>query len=164
MPLPRAMQIVSAGLWPRDKAFASVTLDFDGRYRRRIRLTLDGGKGGILLDLPHAARLQDGDGLLLEDGRYVLVCAAMEEVMDITATSQHDAIRIAWHLGNRHLPVQVLEDGVLRLRYDHVIEHMVEGLGGRVRRTHQIFSPEPGAYEEGGGYAHAHPHAHSHDD
>lgn len=157
MPLPHAVQIISAGLWPQDKAFASVTLDFDGRYRRRIRLTLDGGKGGILLDLPHAARLQDGDGLLLEDGRYVLVRAAREEVMDITATSPHDAIRIAWHLGNRHLPVQVLADGALRLRYDHVIEHMVEGLGGRVSRAHQIFSPEPGAYEDGGG-AHAHSH------
>ena len=160
MPLRRAMQIVSAGQWPQDKAFASVTLDFDGRHRRRIRLDLDEGQGAVMLDLPNAVRMQDGDGLFLEDGRYVLVRAAREEVMDITATSQHDAIRIAWHLGNRHLPVQVLENGALRLRYDHVIEHMVEGLGGRVLRTAQIFSPEPGAYEEGGA---GHAHAHSHD-
>ena len=142
-----------------------VTLGFDDRRRRRLRFSMDNGDE-FILDLAHAARLGDGDGLLLEDGRWVLVRAAREEVMDIAAALPADAIRIAWHLGNRHLPVQVLGDGALRLRYDHVIEHMVMDLGGAVTRREDVFAPEPGAYDNqhtGGHGHHHHGDAHEND-
>ncbi len=80
--------------------------------------------------------------------------AAPEPVIDITAETPAGLLRIAWHLGNRHLPLQVLE-GRLRIRADHVIASMVEGLGGRVARMQAPFDPEIGAY---GGAAHPHHH------
>jgi urease accessory protein len=164
MPLPRATQIFTAGSWPAHAAMGCVTLGFDDRRRRRLRLSMDNG-GEFILDLAHAARLGDGDGLRLDNGRWVLVRAAREDVMDIAAARPADAIRIAWHLGNRHLPVQVLGDGALRLRYDHVIEHMVMDLGGTVKRSQGIFAPEPGAYDgaQPGAHGHPHDHGHSHD-
>jgi len=158
MTLPRATQVSTAGHWPEHAAAGCVTLGFDDRCRRRVRLTLDNAQGDFILDLARAERLGDGDGLLLDDGRWVQVRAAREDVMDIAAAHSRDAIRIAWHLGNRHLPVQVLEAGCLRLRYDHVIEHMVIDLGGKVERKLGIFAPEPGAYD--GAPAHAHGHTH----
>ncbi len=161
MNAPRAIQVLPAGHWPAHTAAGCVTLDFDARYRRRARLMLDDGKGVVLLDLARTARLCDGDGLLLEDGRHILVRAAAEDIMDITAAHPDDAIRIAWHLGNRHLPVQMLAGGGLRLRYDHVIEHMVLDLGGAVERRSDIFAPEPGAYDTA--HSHRHDHGHSHD-
>jgi len=149
-----------AGHWPEHEAAGCVTLGFDDRHRRRVRLTLDNAQGDFMLDLARAERLGDGDGLLLDDGRWVQVRAAREDVMDIAAARHRDAIRIAWHLGNRHLPVQVLDGGDLRLRYDHVIEHMVIDLGGKVQRRQDIFAPEPGAYD--GAPAHTHDHGHDH--
>ena len=160
MALPRATQVFTAGHWPEAKAAGCVTLGFDDRHRRRMRLSLDNAHGDFMLDLARAERLRDGDGLLLDDGRYIQVRAAHEDVMDITASRGRDAIRIAWHLGNRHLPVQVLHGGGLRLRYDHVIEHMVIDLGGKVERKLGIFAPEPGAYD--GAPAHTHDHGHDH--
>ena len=164
MTLPRATQVLPAGHWPEREAAGCVTLGFDDRHRRRVRLTLDNAHntlGDFILDLARAERLGDGDGLLLDDGRWVQVRAAREDVMDIAAARHRDAIRIAWHLGNRHLPVQVLDGGDLRLRYDHVIEHMVIDLGGKIQRKSAVFAPEPGAYE--GAPAHSHDHGHDHD-
>ena len=86
----------------------------------------------MLLDLPHAVRLRDGDGLVLDDGRIVAVRARAEALCEIhAARSRPSMVRIAWHLGNRHLPVQLLGER-LRIRRDHVIEDMVEKLGGHV--------------------------------
>ena len=160
MAIPRATQFFTADHWPEGEAVACVTLGFDDRHRRRVRLSLDNAQGDFMLDLARAERLGDGDGLLLDDGRYILVRAAREDVMDIAAAHPRDAIRIAWHLGNRHLPVQMLDAGCLRLRYDHVIEHMVLDLGGKVQRKQDIFAPEPGAYD--GAPAHTHDHGHDH--
>ncbi|MDO9461266.1 MAG: urease accessory protein UreE [Alphaproteobacteria bacterium] len=162
MTLPRATRFFTAGHWPAKQAVGSVTLGFDDRHRRRVRLSLDDGLGDFMLDLARAERLGDGDGLLLGDGRYVLVRAQAEDVMDIVAAHPRDAIRIAWHLGNRHLPVQVLDGGGLRLRYDHVIEHMAHDLGGKVERRMDVFTPEPGAYEGAHAHGHDHQHGHSH--
>ncbi len=161
MTLPRATQFFTAGHWPEREAAGCVTLGFDDRHRRRVRLTLDNAQGDFMLDLARAERLSDGDGLLLDDGRWVLVRAEAEDVMDIATAHSRDAIRIAWHLGNRHLPVQVLDSGGLRLRYDHVIEHMAHDLGGKVQRKTAVFVPEPGAYDAV--HAHSHEHGHSHD-
>ena len=134
-----------------------VLIDFDRRHRRRILLTTEGGEE-VLLDLPEAVRLRDGDRLSLEDGRTVLVQARPEELLDIHAPDPVSLVRIAWHLGNRHLPVQVVSPdaggGHLRIRADHVIADMVRGLGGHVAPVSAPFDPEAGAYAGGGHHHH----------
>ena len=151
----RAIAMHTRGQWPEEAAVDSVTLAFLDRHRRRIRLVADSGTP-FLLDLPRAQHLAEGDGLELDNGGYVRVRAAPEPVIEIAADSPTDLLRIAWHVGNRHLPVQVLEDR-LRLRADHVIASMIEGLGGRVTWVQEPFDPEIGAYA---GAAPAHEHQH----
>ena len=153
MAMRRAIAVHTRGNWPDAAADDAVSLPFLDRHRRRIRLVADSGTP-FLLDLARAHRLTDGDGLELDDGRYLRVCAAAEPVIEIAADSPGDLLRIAWHIGNRHLPLQVV-DGTLRLRADHVIAAMVEGLGGRVIWREAPFDPEIGAYA---GAAHGHEH------
>lgn len=156
MSLRRAIDVAAAGTWPAADAVATVTLDFDDRYRRRVRLVDDAGEA-FLLDLDDATRLADGDGLKLEGGGIVAVRAADEQVLDIRCADPRDTARMAWHIGNRHLPTQVLEDGALRIRADHVIEAMLIRLGAEVEAKTASFNPEPGAYDTGE-YGHHHDH------
>jgi urease accessory protein len=134
-----------------------IVLPHDGRHRRRVTMRTEGDLV-FLLDLPEATRLMHGDGLVLEDGRIIEVIAAEEPVMEITGRDAHHLARIAWHLGNRHLPTEILPDR-LRIAPDPVIEEMVHGLGGTVRRAEARFEPEGGAY----GIAHGHGNGHHHD-
>lgn len=159
--LARATTVASANEWPAERQRATVTLDYDGRYRRRIRLVTDEGDP-FLLDLPQAVRLGEGDGLVLEDGGYVRVVAAAEPVADLSCRELSETARVAWHIGNRHIPIQVLPDGALRIRDDHVIVEMARQLGAQVRRHQGPFSPEPGAYASRGDGHHGHAHAHEH--
>src|SRR5436853_420248 len=147
----RAIAVHTRGHWPVAAAVDAVTLAFLDRHRRRIRLVADSG-APFLLDLPRAQHLVDGDGLELDDGSYMRVSAAAEPVIEIEADTPSDLLRIAWHIGNRHLPLQVAE-GRLRLRADHVIADMVRGLGGRIEWRQAPFDPEIGAYA---GAAHGH--------
>jgi urease accessory protein len=140
----RAIAVHKGGHWPEEAAIDRVSLAFVDRHRRRLRLVADSGTP-FLLDLARVQHLADGDGLELDDGGYVRVCAAPERVLEIEADGPTGLLRLAWHLGNRHLPVQALE-GRLRIRDDHVIAGMVEGLGGRVTRLDAPFDPETGAY------------------
>ncbi len=149
----RAHTVLPPGGWTAPAA-DTVLIDFDRRHRRRIQLKTEGG-AELLLDLPQAVRLRDGDGLALEDGRVVLVKARPEPLLDIHAHDAAGLVRIAWHLGNRHLPVQLLGTHI-RIREDHVIAEMVRGLGGHVHHIDAPFDPEAGAYAGG--------HQHSHDD
>ena len=135
----------------------AVVLPHDGRHRRRVTMRTEGDLV-FLLDLPEATRLMHGDGLVLDDGRIIGVIAAEEPVIEITARDEHHLARIAWHLGNRHLPTEILPDR-LRIAPDAVSEEMVRGLGGTVQRTQARFEPEGGAY----GVAHGHDHDHHHD-
>ena len=141
--MQRAIAVHRRGAWPETAALDTVTLAFVDRHRRRIRLATDGGDL-VLLDLARVEHLTDGDGLELDGGGYVRVRAAPEPVIEISA-DRLNLLRIAWHLGNRHLPVQVFGDR-LRIRDDHVIAAMVEGLGGHVQRVGAAFDPEIGAY------------------
>ncbi|HEY3908610.1 MAG TPA: urease accessory protein UreE [Stellaceae bacterium] len=147
----RAIAVRACGHWPEAAMVDSVTLAFLDRHRRRIRLVADSG-APFLLDLPQARHLTEGDGLELDNGSYIRVGAAAEPVIEITADSPSDLLRIAWHIGNRHLPLQVA-GGRLRLCADHVIATMVEGLGGNVQWHSAPFDPEIGAYA---GTAHSH--------
>jgi urease accessory protein len=124
-----------------------VALDHDARHRRRIAMKTAGGID-FLLDLPKPVALRHGDGLRLDDGRVVEVRAAPESVVDIAADGPAELVRIAWHLGNRHLPTQLLGRR-LRIRRDHVIEDLVLRLGGRLLPQEAPFDPEGGAYGAG---------------
>jgi urease accessory protein len=145
-----------------DAVRGTVTLAFADRHRRRIRLLDDAGEA-FLLDLPHAVRLGDGDRLRLADGGVIVVRAAEEAVLTITCAGPIAASRIAWHIGNRHTPMQVLKDGRLRIIDDHVMRDMVLGLGGVVDAEIAPFDPERGAYHNKGGHGHGHSHGHDHD-
>jgi urease accessory protein len=140
----RAIAVLPVGTWNASAATDSVLLDHDHRYRRRIALRTE-ASAELLLDLPEAARLQDGDGLALEGGDIVLVRAKPEPLLEIQAQDEVALLRIAWHLGNRHLPVQVLGER-LRIRPDHVVAEMVARLGGHVEKVDAPFDPEAGAY------------------
>ncbi len=150
----RVAKILPAGHWDAVQETDQVLIDYDRRFRRRIVLTTLGG-ADVLIDLPQAVRLRDGDGLLLDSGGIIRVRAQAEPLMEIHAHDDSDLIRIAWHLGNRHLPVQLLGDRI-RIRADHVIGEMVEGLGGHVEAIDAPFDPEAGAYAGGGGNHHHH--------
>jgi len=143
----------AAGQWPAEDAAGAITLDFDARYRRRIRIAADQGED-ILLDLPRAVAMADGDGLQLEDGRWLKVQAAAEPVVEVRHRDPKQLMRLAWHLGNRHLPTEIRED-VLRIKPDHVIEEMLRGFGAKLLMTRVGFQPEGGAYS-GNGSAHSH--------
>ncbi len=138
--------VVPAGAWCGDSA-DTVLLDFDHRHRRRLTLATELGQT-VLLDLPQAVRLKDGDGLQLQDGRIIRVVAKPEPLLEIHANSPADLMRIAWHLGNRHLPTQLLGDRI-RIRADHVIAEMVLGLSGHAKMVEAPFDPEGGAYAGG---------------
>ena len=155
----RAHEVLPAGSWDIAASVDQVSIDFDRRFRRRILLTTDGGHN-VLLDLPQAVRLRQDDGLRLEDGGVVRVVARAEKLLEIHAHSDAELVRIAWHLGNRHLPVQLIRDRI-RIREDHVIGEMVELLGGHVEAIEAPFDPEAGAYA-GGHHHHGDDDDHAH--
>ncbi|MGB0629899.1 MAG: urease accessory protein UreE [Alphaproteobacteria bacterium] len=153
--LRRADRVAGAGDWPADRAIGSVVLDYDSRHRRRIRLLCEDGTP-VLLDLEKATALRNGDGLGIDDGSWIAVRAAAEDLAEITCTRSHDLQRIAWHLGNRHCPAAIEPDRIL-IRRDHVIEEMLRGLGAEVRHVMEPFDPERGAYDEqNAGHGHSH--------
>jgi urease accessory protein len=155
----RATKVLGQHRWTQAAA-DTVVLDFDDRHRRRMAMT--GTRGfEFLLDLENAVVLRGGDALVLEDGRLIEVVAAPEPLVEIRGTDPLHLVRVAWHLGNRHLPTQIMPKG-LRIRRDHVIEAMVKGLGARVIEIEAPFDPEGGAYA---GAAHGHAHEdHAHHD
>ena len=146
----RATKVRKQHRWTEAPA-DTVVLDFDDRHRRRMAMT---GTRGLefLLDLENAMALRGGDALVLDDNRLIEVVAAPEPLLGIRGQDPQHLVRVAWHLGNRHLPTQIMPKG-LRIRRDHVIEAMVKGLGARVIEIEAPFDPEGGAYA-GDGHAH----------
>lgn len=145
----RATTVHPAGTVDASRLVGLVTLTAHDRHRRRIRMVDDGG-AEFLLDLANAVHLRDGDGLVLEDGGVIVVRAALEDVADMVAASPEQAARLGWHVGNRHVPVQVLPGGGLRVAEDAVLLAMAEGLGATITRHRAPFQPEPGAYDPHG--------------
>ena len=125
-------------------------LPFDSRQKSRLRTQLDSGEE-VGLMLPRGEILRGGDLVVASDGRVVEVIAQPEEVLHITCKAAEDLTRAAYHLGNRHVPVQVGE-GFLRIAADHVLEDMLKGLGATTQPVCAAFEPEAGAY--GGGHRH----------
>ena len=136
-----------------------VMLDADDRQRRRMVLTGERGTQ-VLLDLDRPVALRDGDGLLLDDGSILQVAGQPERLLDIVPASPRDFVRLAWHLGNRHTDVQIV-GGHIRIRYDHVLEEMLRGLGAKVTALDAAFDPEAGAPPSAHHHGHDH-HGHSH--
>ena len=143
--MKRACEVRAAGHWDNSNSIDCVTLDAQERHRRRVVLTGERGTT-FLLDLPRATALRDGDGLVLEDGGVVRVAGRPEPLVEVAAADARGLARLAWHIGNRHLDVQVVDDR-LRIRRDHVIEDMLHGLGARLSPIEAPFDPEPGAYQ-----------------
>jgi urease accessory protein len=157
----RATEVLPSGQWNRASEIDTIELPHDGRHRRRIAMR--GTRDTVfLLDLTEAATLQDGDGLKLQDGRVVRVISSSEPIAEITASDPHHLARIAWHLGNRHVPAQILAD-CIRIGRDHVLEELMVKLGAKVARIEAPFDPEGGAYAEETAHAHGHHHDHAHD-
>jgi urease accessory protein len=158
--MKRACEVKAAGHWDDASAVDCVTLDAQERHRRRVVLTGEHGTT-FLLDLPQARALHHGDGLLLDDGGVVRVAGRPEPLVEVAAADARELARLAWHIGNRHLDVQIVGDR-LRIRRDHVIEDMLRGLGARLSAIEAPFDPEHGAYH--GAHQHAsHQHGHDHD-
>jgi urease accessory protein len=136
-----------------------LTLSFELRCKSRLRTKLDSGEeAGLFLE--RGAILRAGDKLLGKDGRFVEVVAAPEKVIEARSDDPLLLARAAYHLGNRHVPVQVAA-GLLRFGSDHVLGDMLHGLGLTISETAAPFEPESGAY--GGHGGHTHPHGHSAD-
>ena len=137
----------------------TVTLDVDSRIKSRLRVTLDDGReAGLMLERGHLLRggelLADADG-----SQLIRVVAAPETVSTVRCADPHLLARAAYHLGNRHVPLQI-EPGLLRFQHDHVLDDMLRGLGLTVEAEQAPFEPEAGAYQSA---PHGHSHAHGND-
>jgi urease accessory protein len=135
---------------PVAKVYGELVLPFDLRIRSRLRTRLASGEEAVLRT-ERGAILRGGECLRAEDGRVVRVSAAAEKVLHITCADQYELTRAAYHLGNRHVPVEI-GDGYLRIAADHVLGDMLLGLGAKVEELEAPFEPESGAY--GGGHGH----------
>ncbi|ACB96819.1 UreE urease accessory domain protein [Beijerinckia indica subsp. indica ATCC 9039] len=163
----RASSVLPRGSW-HEPAADVVVLDYDARHRRRIRMR--GVRGlDFLLDLENALMLRHGDAVKLDDGRLIEIVAAPEHLVEITCPDAAKLAKIAWHLGNRHLPVE-FAGTKLRIRYDPVIASMLKNFSARLREIEAPFEPEGGAYAGSGQDHHDHSHGehtqgeHTHDE
>jgi urease accessory protein len=153
----RAQRRVRAGT-PTDV----VSLAYDERKKSRLRARTDSGVE-LAIVLERGSSLKDGELLAADSGEIILVRAAPESVSEVTSPDALALARAAYHLGNRHVPLQI-EPGVLRYQHDHVLDGMVAGLGLPVVARLAAFEPEGGAYAaHGEGVAHHHEHVHEHD-
>ncbi len=163
----RAAHTIPAGDDRLDNAphLGTITLKREERHRRRIKLQTDQGCD-FLLDLAEATYLPDGSGLELDSGEVVVVRAAPEELLEITAPDDTTLMRITWHIGNRHTAAEVT-GGAIFIQPDHVLAAMVRGLGGVVVEVSKPFEPEGGAYGghgslDSGHHHHGESHGHHH--
>lgn len=129
----------------------TVTLTYEDRFLRRKVMTSDAGDR-FLVDLKTTTSLNAGDAFLLPGGRRIGVRPAPEALLEITGP---DLLRLAWHIGNRHMPCQI-EAARLLIQQDHVIRAMLEQLGATLRDVVEPFTPEGGAYGHGRTHSHAH--------
>jgi urease accessory protein len=160
--MQRATRISSL---PPPRVSGVITLDFDARQKHRFLARLEGG-GELAIQLPRGSVLADGDILETDDGAGVRVRAAEEELSVLHTSDPLLFGRLAYHLGNRHVPLE-LGPGRIAYRHDHVLDDLATRLGAELSFERAPFSPEGGAYgrgESAQGHGHAHAHeAHAHD-
>jgi urease accessory protein len=153
--------IINQRLTEPETADTTLTLPFDLRQKSRLRVTLDDGREAGLV-LSRGLILRGGDCLRSEDGTVVQIIAAEEEVTTVTHDNPRELARAAYHLGNRHVSLQV-GDGWLRYQCDYVLDDMAQSLGMHITHEQAPFEPESGAYHSHGD-GHGHSHTHSHDE
>ncbi|MBF0219377.1 MAG: urease accessory protein UreE [Gammaproteobacteria bacterium] len=136
----------------------TLTLPLQSRIKSRLRVTLDNGEDAGLF-LPRGSTLKEGDLLMSQEGYRVAVVAARETLSSIHCDNPHLLARVCYHLGNRHVSIQI-DSGGVSYPHDPVLDAMVQGLGLTVVTIEAPFEPEPGAY--GGSAAKGHQHGHSH--
>ncbi|MDX1347686.1 MAG: urease accessory protein UreE [Thiomicrorhabdus chilensis] len=134
--------------------FEELVLTFKQREKSRLKVCLPSGEE-VGLFLPRGTVLKEGDVIATDSGECLKIIAAAEKVSTVTTDDGHLLLRIAYHLGNRHVPLQV-ESTWLRYAHDHVLDDMVRLLGGEVVVEEKPLQPESGAY--GGGHSHGHDH------
>ena len=139
------------GLWPESQAEGSVTLNFEARHSRRATVTTDHGEP-VLLDLPHPAVMADGDGLRLGDGRWIAVKAAPEPVVEVHHNDPRQLTRLAWHLGNQHVPAEIWPSAI-RILPDHEVVETLVRAGAQLTRLEAPFHPEAGVHGHSGRHA-----------
>lgn len=168
--MQRAISVVRKAAVKQDRVVETLTLDHEDRNRRRVALKGDGGQD-ILLDLDKPTALNDGDAVKLEDGSLVLIKAAAQKLIEITAENPLRLARVAWHIGNRHTPAEITANAIY-IEHDHVLAEMVRGQGCAMADVERPFQPERGAYDHDhadcghdhhGHHHHDHGHEHSHD-
>lgn len=138
----------------------TVILDYAQRSAQKITVT--GVKGGCFaIDLAQATRLRTDDALLLDDGSLVEVVAAPEPLIEARAADLAQLARLAWHLGDRHVPAQLFANRI-RVRAEGAVEELLKTLGAKLARIEAPFEPEGGAYESAHAHDHHHGHAHGH--
>ncbi len=158
--MPRAICVLKAGERGNRPVIDTVILDFAQRSAQRIAVT--GIKGGSYeIELAEPARLRTDDLLVLNDGGLVEVVAAPEPLIEARAADLPSLARLAWHLGDRHVPVQLLPNRI-RARRDASVESLLMSLGAKLALIEAPFEPEGGAYASSHGHGHGHDHAHSH--
>jgi urease accessory protein len=173
--MQRAISVVRKAAVKQDRVVETLTLDHEDRNRRRVALKGDGGQD-ILLDLDKPTALNDGDAVKLEDGSLVLIKAAAQKLIEITAENPLRLARVAWHIGNRHTPAEITANAIY-IEHDHVLAEMIRGQGCAMADVERPFQPERGAYDHdhancghdhhghdhhGHGHEHGHDHGHSH--
>lgn len=140
----------------------SIPLDHERRRRSRLRLILQGGTE-VGVALARGSVLRDGDRLRSEDGAVVARVVADAEQLSVASTADvHLLARAAYHLGNRHVPLQI-EPGCVLYPHDHVLDGLCRELGLTVEAAQRPFEPELGGYAGGHGHAHGHGDGHAHD-
>jgi urease accessory protein len=138
----------------KEAAGATLTLPFDLRQKSRFKALLDdGNEAGVFL--PRGHLLRGGDCLKATDGKIIEIIAADETVSTVYSENPVDIARASYHLGNRHVHLQIAEKWV-RYLHDHVLDDMVRGLGLNVSVEKAAFEPEAGAYSGGGHHHHHH--------
>lgn len=147
------MLVIHQRINTQDTWDAELLLTFEARSKSRLRcFTTTGEDVGLFLERGQPP-LQDGECLQAQDGRIIRVCARPEQLLHVTCSSPFELMRAAYHLGNRHVALQ-LGDGWLRLPDDYVLKAMLEQLGATVELIEAPYQPETGAY--GGGHHHSH--------
>jgi urease accessory protein len=158
----RATSVVRKAAVRADRVVDTVTLDHDGRTRRRFALKGDRGLE-FLLDLDRTTVLNDGDALKLDDGRLIAVKAAPQRLLQVRAENPLRLLKVAYHVGNRHTPAEVTAEAIY-IEDDPVLAELVRGQGCTATPVNRPFQPERGAYDHDCGHDHAHaPEAQGHD-
>jgi urease accessory protein len=156
-----AQLTISTRAYGEGRAAARLVLPFELRQRSRLLAALDSGEEVGLL-MPRGTVLRGGDRLQSSDGRLVEVIAAPEQLSIVRSSDARQLARAAYHLGNRHIAVQITADSIRYLK-DHVLDDMLRGQGLQVYSEILPFEPEAGAYASSHDHGHGHSHAHGHD-